>query len=99
MVLTDREIRDKHGYDEVPKEVVNYIYATTTATGNLRSHLQRFHTELYDRMCEENKWNYKPKVTAAVVGANQKSELPAFSPETFLDYLVRFVTTDDQVCG
>jgi len=98
VVLTDREIRDKYRYDEVPKKVDNYIYATTTATGNLRGHLQRVHTELYDRTCEENKWNYKPKVTAAVVGANRKSELPAFSPEMFLDYLVRFVTSDDQVC-
>jgi len=98
VVLTDREIRDKYGYDKVPRKVDNYIYTTTTATGNLRGHLQRIHTELYDKMCEENKWDYKPKVTAAVVGANRKSELPAFSPETFLDYLVHFVTTNDQVC-
>jgi len=70
----------------------------TTATGNLRGHLQRVHAELYDKTCEENKWTYKPKVTVAVVGANRKSELPAFSPETFLNYLVHFIMTDDQVC-
>jgi len=98
VVLTDREIREKYGYDKVPHKVDNYIYATTTATGNLRGHLQRVHAKLYNRTCEEKKWNYKPKVTAAVVGANRKSELPAFSPETFLDYLIRFIMTDDQVC-
>ena len=98
MVLTNREIREKHGYNNVPLEVINYIYSATTASGNLRSHLQKHHTDLYERTCEENKWNYKPKVTSTIVGANRKSALPAFSPETFLDYLVHFVTTDDQVC-
>ena len=97
MVLTNREIREKHGYNNVPLEVINYIYSATTASENLRSHLQKHHTDLYERMCEENKWNYKPKVTSTVVGANQKSALPAFLPEMFLKYLIRFVMADNQV--
>ena len=92
MVLTNREIREKHRYDNVSPD------SATMASRNLQSHLQKHHTNLYERTCEENKWNYKPKVTLTIVGANRKSVLPAFSPETFLDYLVHFVMTDDQVC-
>jgi len=45
-------------------------------------------------------WIYKPilkKDAEPTVADNRKQALPPFSPETFLEYLVRFVTADDQV--
>lgn len=48
-------------------------------------------------MAEKRGWRYHEKVKKPNVGENRKMALPAFSPETFLEYLVRFVMADDQV--
>jgi hypothetical protein len=73
-------------------------YSVNTGTGNLRKHLISQHTKKYEEACEEHGWNYlKAKVAGPTIGENRKSRLPPFSPEAFLEYLVRFVSTDDQV--
>jgi len=49
-------------------------------------------------MCAEKGWNYPgSKNRQPTVGDNRKNALPPFSEATFLEYLVRFVTADDQV--
>lgn len=89
---------DKHGYDGVPPGIKNYMYGTSTANTNLRNHLLKLHNAEYTQRCEQENWSYAtPKVAKPTVGDNRKSALPSFSPEALLDYLVRFVTADDQV--
>jgi hypothetical protein len=81
----------------LPKGVKNYFYSLTTGTSNLRKHLTSQHEAVYLQMAEKRGWRYHEKVKKPNVGENRKMALPAFSPETFLEYLVRFVTADDQV--
>jgi hypothetical protein len=73
------------------------VYAPKTASGNLCIHLEKEHAELYKATCEEKGWNYGPKLPQPQVGDMRKSALPPFSPEGFLEYLIRFVAADDQV--
>ncbi len=71
-------------------------YSLTTSTDTLRKHLKKHHAQKYQEACEQHGWKYLlPK--EPTIGENRKGRLPAFSPETFLEYLVRFVTADDQV--
>jgi hypothetical protein len=81
----------------VPKGVKNYFYSLTTGTSNLRKHLTSQHEVVYLQMAEKRGWRYHEKVKKPNIGENRKMALPAFSPETFLEYLVRFVMADDQV--
>lgn len=71
----------------------------STGYANLRNHLEKTHKEQYRQLCEENGWDCAtgPKVAGPTIGDNRKQALPLFSPEAFLEYLVRFVTADDQV--
>jgi hypothetical protein len=82
----------------VPQKQKNYMYQPKTATANLRNHLTKVHDAVYKAMCEEKGWSYgSSKAKKATVGDQRKNALPPFSPETFVEYLVRFVTADDQV--
>jgi hypothetical protein len=73
------------------------MYGMKTGSSNLRKHLITNHKELYTQMSQEHGWKYLEKKSTVNVGANRKMALPSFSPETFLEYLVRFVAADDQV--
>jgi hypothetical protein len=77
------------------------MYRMKTAKTNCRHHLIREHPATYDKTVLEKGWHYplsteKPGATVTV-GELRKRALPQFTPETFLDYLVRFVVADDQV--
>lgn len=75
-------------------------YLPSTGTYNLRKHLKSKHLAEYTQACLDNGWTYlDPEVKLPTVGENRKTALPPFSPETLLEYLVRFVTADDQVSG
>lgn len=71
-------------------------YGATTGNDPIRKHLKNKHTQQYQEACQANGWKYlDPK--EPTIGENRQRRLPPFSPETFLEYLVRFVTADDQV--
>lgn len=71
-------------------------YGPTTGNDPMRKHLKTKHTQQYQEACRTNGWKYlDPK--EPTIGENRQSRLPPFLPETFLEYLVRFVTADDQV--
>ena len=55
------------------------------------------HKAQYQQICEEKGWTYATSNAGPTIGDNRKRALPPFSPEAFLEYLVRFVTADDQV--
>ena len=75
-------------------------YLPKTSSYNLRNHLKTKHLAEYTQACLEHGWSYlDPEVKVPTVGENCKTALPPFSPETLLEYLVRFVTADDQVSG
>ena len=96
--LTSQSYRDMHGYEKVPVGQKNYIYSSTTGSSNLRKHLMKEHYAAYKEACVEHGWTYcTPKVKQPTVGENWKRALPPFSAAAFLEYLVRFVTADDQV--
>lgn len=77
---------------------MNYMYQLNTGYGNLQNHLVKQHKAQYKQVCEAEGWTYHlKKDKEPSVGDNRKMGLPAFSPDTFLEYLVRFVTADDQV--
>jgi len=68
-----------------------------TGNSNLQKHLITNHQDVYTQMAQEHGWKYLEKKSTVNVGVNHKMALPLFSPETFLEYLVRFVAADDQV--
>jgi hypothetical protein len=79
------------------------MYGTRTANGNLRNHMYKNHPQEYDQAVEQNGWNHRlsSETNDPRGGSNpgnvRKESLPAFSPEAFMEYLVRFIVADDQV--
>jgi hypothetical protein len=51
---------------------------------------------MYDKTCTDQSWPVKNKKVIKA-GGQGNMDLPDFSQVTFLEYLVRFVTADDQV--
>ena len=48
--------------------------------------------------CQDKGWTYgTPKVKEPTIGENRKSAIPPFTAEAFVEYIVRWVTADDQV--
>jgi hypothetical protein len=87
-----------HGFDEMPADSINYMYKLSTGYTNLRNHPIKHHEAYYTDLCAKEGWSYATKKDKKpTVGDNRKMALPAFTPDTFLEYLVRFVTADDQV--
>jgi hypothetical protein len=73
-----------------------YIYSSTTATGTLRNHLERFHEQEVIALCQRKGWpinlpKYKSQQALVVQG-----RVP-FSQEAVLDRLVKFIVVNDQV--
>lgn len=81
-----------------------YMYKEKTGNSNLRYHLRTHHGDVYDAAIREHGWDYKLSTnlrgpsTQSLNSRNQRSQdIPSFSPEAFLEYLVRFIVADDQV--
>ena len=73
-----------------------------TASSNLWNHLRKRHAEEYDQAVVDNKWDYTRTTDMNDASAHNASDairrvLPPFSPQVFLEYLVRFIVADDQV--
>jgi hypothetical protein len=86
----------------LPDGVANYIYGPNTGNTNLRRHLRQIHAEEYDGAVLQHKWSYKLSSELGDPSTHdarnkRDPELPSFSPEAFLEHLVRFVVADDQV--
>lgn len=77
-------------------------YSWTTATTNMRGHLEDRHKDEYLRMAEKDGWKIQlPKLRlaeaeATLVQRGDRSR-PEFSKEAFLAHLVNFIVADDQV--
>ncbi|KAF8491980.1 hypothetical protein F5888DRAFT_1806971 [Russula emetica] len=85
----------------LPDGVANYIYGPNTGNTNLRRHLRQIHAEEYDGAVLQHKWSYKLSSELGDPSTHdarnkRDPELPSFSPEAFLEHLVRFVVADDQ---
>jgi hypothetical protein len=84
--------KNKEGWDKKRR----YIYSSTTATGTLRGHLEKFHEQEVITLCQRRGWpiqlpKYKAQQTLVVQGRVQ------FSHEAVLDHLVKFIAVNDQV--
>jgi len=92
-----REYRSRH----IPSGVTNYFYAKSTGNTNLHRHLLKKHPEEYNKVIEDFDWPYKPSMhaeDASIHNANVTVQpVPPYSPQAFLDYLVHFIVSDDQV--
>jgi hypothetical protein len=69
---------------------------------NLCHHLYKVHPEEYDKAIIEEKWNYKLSTQTSNTACRNmhkicNQDVPPFSPVTFLEHLVCFVVTNDQV--
>jgi len=84
--------KNKEGWDKKRR----YIYSSTTATGTLRGHLERYHEQEVIMLCQRKGWpiqlpKYKAQQALVVQG-----RVP-FSQEAVLDGLVKFIAVNDQV--
>jgi len=83
------------------KKVPNYIYFMTTGYLNLRKHLARWHSAAYDKAIVENNWDYRhsSQLMSSKLDTVEarKHSLPLFTQASFIEYIIRFVITDDQV--
>jgi hypothetical protein len=59
------------------------------------------HAKEYDHAVVKYGWKYRLSTDSKNSGNNprdaRQEKLPQFSPETFMEYLVRFIVADDQV--
>jgi hypothetical protein len=77
-------------------------HAITTATGTLRTHLDKFHREEYDKRCAKNalqnclkEADIQKAAKAEAVIQVAKREL--FNVDGLLMHIVRWIVADDQV--
>jgi hypothetical protein len=83
-----------------PSGVPNYFYMESTGGSNLRKHLYKRHPEEYDNACAEHGWlNRRLLQTedASIQTRGARPNIPPFSESAFMDHLVRFIVSDDQV--
>ncbi|KAH9015354.1 hypothetical protein EDB85DRAFT_2156756 [Lactarius pseudohatsudake] len=87
---------------KVPRSVANYFYSKNTGNSNLRCHLSKQHTKVYDDAISKYGWSYKLSTQSEDPSRHQNNrklrnqDIPSFSPGSFLDHLVRFIVADDQ---
>src|SRR4051794_26417672 len=75
----------------------------STGTNGTRHHLTQYHYDKYLAACEKNGWTeYLTKLKST--NADPTATGPAiahipFSQKAFINYLLRFIIADDQVCS
>ena len=79
-----------------------FQFSPHSSTSTLRKHIENFHEQEYTDICSANGWkNQLPKraaiaaQAAATTDPNSKSE--PFSDEAFLNKIINWIVTDDQV--
>ena len=81
--------------------MANYVYGMATGYLNLRKHLATKHAAAYDKAIVENSWNYRLSSNVKSGKSNAVEarihSLPPFTQASFIEYLIRFVTANDQV--
>ena len=78
----------------------NYVYCTGTGYLNLRKHLASKHADEYDKAIVENNWNcrFSSNVKSNKYDTvNRNHSLPSFTQTSFIEYIIRYIVTDDQV--
>jgi hypothetical protein len=77
----------------------NYSYSFRTTTGGLRSHLECFHKEEYLLLSKERGWVIQLASVKSQQGKSAVNLKPQimFSSDAVTDYLVHFITANDQV--
>jgi hypothetical protein len=73
-----------------------FVYSSSTATGTLRGHLERYHEEEVITVCQRMGWPIQLPKYKAQHALTIKSRVP-FSAEAVLDHLVKFISVNDQV--
>ena len=78
----------------------NYVYCTGTGYLNLRKHLALKHTDKYDKAIVENNWNchFSSDVKSNKYNTvNRNHSLPLFTQTSFIEYIIHYIVTDNQV--
>ena len=103
-LLTTYRIRWGIDKDKIPREAGNFFYGKTTSNSNLRNHLLKKHPKEYDKAVSDYKWKYRLSTQSPSNDPSThnirnliRQGLPPFSRAAFLEHLVRFIVTDDQV--
>lgn len=80
---------------------ISYEYAASSSTSTLRGHLEREHLDDYMALSKEKGWKHQLRSQARLnsEASVTSSTVPvdSFDEETFHQYLIRFIVTDDQV--
>jgi hypothetical protein len=88
----------KENFRKKPIDQLNYIYSSKTAGGNLRKHLEKNHSAELDKATKQMGWKVRlpqnKKNDDSTPGVGRKP----FSPAAFMEYIVNFIVSDDQVC-
>jgi hypothetical protein len=84
----------------------SYTYLPSTANSNLRHHLESHHEDEYVETCKTNGWKMqlakraaKDSLVQTTLDSHTAPNAPArakFSPQLFLQYLIKFIVADDQ---
>lgn len=85
---------------------INFTFSPSTGNSTLRSHLEKLHTDEYERVCAANGMTTKRArmeqlTTDASLGPPGNLDgppRPQFTRQTFLRHIINFVVADDQVC-
>ena len=100
----------REGSPQIPARGVGrdrcWIYQPNTSGTNLRKHLRMYHYETYAAVANEKQWPSNitrhiypegPNAAALIPMANAEDIGVIFNDTVFLDFLVKFIVTDDQV--
>ena len=101
--------RRQHAANSELVKGFNRTFSSNTGNTSLRSHLENIHKTEYLQLCNTNGWTVVlPKMRKlALAGGGSEGggsgggggpPRPAFSQSQFLQSLVNFIASDDQVC-
>jgi hypothetical protein len=79
---------------------LTYEYAPTTSNTVLRNHLNRAYKEEFIRVSKEKGWRMssQSKAGSEATGSSLAVFHTKFTQKAFLEHLINFIVTDDQVC-
>ena len=79
---------------------LTYEYVATTSNTVLRNHLNRAHKEEFIRVSKEKGWRMPSQSEAGseAAGSSLAAFHTKFTQKAFLEHLINFIVTDDQVC-
>ena len=99
--------RQQHANNPELVKGINWSFSSKTSNTSLRVHLECIHKTEYLELCKANGWSVmlpKTRKLALVRGGSEGGQsgigppCPAFSQSQFLQSLVDFIISDDQVC-